>query len=142
MGTTPLNARSLTLTVGGAEYTGEVSGLRIVTAESSDRPLVAGPYDEIDYVLAATAVQDVADLSSLWRAAWERGGERADVVIYPYEDRGVFIQGEVFIKAVVGDAFGGDANPRPSGRFTFDLEWPFTGRPQINDPVATPLGEG
>lgn len=130
MGTTPLNARSLTLTVGGTEYAGEVSGLRIVTAESGDLPLVAGPYDEIDYVLAATAVQDVADLTSLWRAAWERGGERADVVIYPYGNS-VSIQGEVFIKPVIGDAFGGDANPSATGRFTFDLEWPFTGRPQI-----------
>lgn len=130
MGATPLNARSLTLTVGVYEYTGEVSGLRIVTAESGDLPLVAGPYDEVDYVLTATAVQDVADLSSLWRAAWERGGERANVVIYPYGN-GVSIQGEVFIKPVVGDVFGGDANPSPSGRFTFDLEWPFTGRPQI-----------
>lgn len=130
MGTTPLNARSLTLTVRGYEYTGEVSGLRIVTAESGDRPLVTGPYDEIDYVLTATAVQDVADASSLWRAAWERGGERANVVIRPYGN-GVSIRGEVFIKPVVGDAFGGDANPSPSGRFTFDLEWPFTGRPRI-----------
>ncbi|WP_062208840.1 hypothetical protein [Demequina oxidasica] len=133
MGTTPLNARSLTLTVGGYEYAGEVSGLRIVTAESGDLPLVAGPYDESDYALAATAVQDVADPTSLWRAAWERGGERAAVVIYPYGDSGVRIEGEVFIKPVVGDAFGGDANPSASGRFTFDLEWPFTGRPQIGE---------
>lgn len=130
MGTTPLNARSLTLTVGGTEYTSEVSGLRIVTAESGDMPLVAGPYDEIDYVLTATAVQDVADLSSLWRAAWERGGQRATVVIHPYGS-GTSIQGEVFIKPTVGDAFGGDANPSLAGRFTFDLEWPFTGKPRL-----------
>lgn len=125
-----LGTRSLTLNLGGFERAAEVSECRI-TSTVLARVLGGPPICE--YRLQATAVQDTT-AGSLWDLMWEHVGTEVDVEIRPAggdspsEEQPVF-EGRVYVTEPEGEVLGGAANKSASTRFTFAIDWRFTGRP-------------
>jgi len=120
--------------VGGREYQAEVSALRIEQRETEVVELTVTEANMHDYVLKATAVQDLADPTSLWRAVWDNPGSTATITIYPYGPPAlatVAMSGTVRLKPTEGDVFGGDADSSLTRKQTFDFEWPFLDRPVL-----------
>lgn len=131
-----LGTRSLTISVGGTDFTADVSNCRIAS-RAADADFVsfadAAAGGAREYYLAGTIAQDPA-ASSLWDKIWASAGTTAAVIIAPAG--GVTASptqpkftGNVVITEPDGDLLGGEANASPTARFTTDIEWVFTAKP-------------
>ena len=92
-----------------------------------------------DYTLEFTAVQDPADVTSLWYVMWDQTGTDVEVEVLPYGGAVVSATNPKFTGTVTvtepdGDILGGDADPSTSARFTIDLAWKFSPSPPGSSP--------
>lgn len=131
-----LGTRSLTLTIGGTDYTAQISNCRLVGADA-DSDFVsfadAGAGGARKYTLSGTMVQDPA-ANSLWDKIWTALGTTVAAVLKPNggttpSATQPSFAGNVVITEPDGDLLGGAANKSPSARFTMDFEWEFTAKP-------------
>lgn len=133
---TALGTRFLTLTIGGEDYTAQVSNCRIIAGES-DADFVsfadAAAGGARKYRLAFTAVQDpVAD--TIWDLVWSNAGDTVAAVIKPNGGTTAsptqpHFTGNVVISEPDGDILGGEANASSTAKFTFEAEWVYTAKP-------------
>lgn len=133
---TALGTRLLTLTIGGDDYTAQVSNCRIVSG-AADSDFVsfadAAAGGGRQYRLAFTAVQDPA-ADSIWDLVWTQAGSTVAAVIKPNGGTVAsatqpHFTGNVVITEPDGDLLGGAANASTTAKFTFDAEWSFTAKP-------------
>lgn len=132
-----LGTRLLTLSIGGTEYSAQVSDCRI-TSEESDSDFVtfadAAAGGARDYKLAFTAVQDPAT-GTLWDKVWTVPGTTVAAIIKPAGGSTTpsptqpHFTGNVVITEPDGDLLGGEADASTSARFVIECEWPFTAKP-------------
>jgi hypothetical protein len=131
-----LGTRNLTISIGGTDYTTEVSNCRITSGES-DSDFVpfsaAASGGSRVYTLAFTAAQDPA-ADSLWDKMWTAAGTTAAVIVKPAGGTTAsatqpHFTGNVVITEPDGDILGGEANASTTARFTFECEWEFTAKP-------------
>lgn len=133
---TALGTRALTITVGGTDYTAQVSNCRITSGDAdSDFTTFedAANGGAREYRLEFTAVQDPA-ADSLWDQIWTAAGTTVAVVIAPNGGTAPsptqpHFTGNVVITEPDGDLLGGEANKSNSARFTFDASWVFEAKP-------------
>lgn len=134
---TALGTRLLTLTIGGTDYTAQVSNCRITTGEAdsdfvSFADAAAGGGRE--YKLAFAAVQD-PDADTIWDLVWTQAGSTVAALIKPNGGDAVptpaqpHFTGNVVITEPDGDLLGGEANASTTAKFTFEAEWSFTAKP-------------
>lgn len=137
MSATPLGTRLLKATIDGVVRSAEVSSCKITSAES-DSDFVSfedtAGGGKRDYTLEFTAVQDPADVTSLWYVMWDQTGTDVEVEILPYGGAVVSATNPKFTGTVTvtepdGDILGGDADPSASARFTIELAWKFLAKP-------------
>jgi hypothetical protein len=132
-----LGTRQLTLSVGGTDFTAQVSNCRIISgAADSDfttfADAAAGGARE--YRLGFTAVQDPAT-GTLWDKVWTAAGTSVAVIIKPAGGAATpsptqpHFTGNVTVVEPDGDLLGGEANASTTARFTFECEWVFTAKP-------------
>lgn len=133
---TALGTRALTLTIGGEDYTAQVSNCRI-TAGDSDTDFVsfadAAAGGAREYKLAFTAVQD-PEADTIWDLVWSQAGTTVAAVIKPNGGTTAsatqpHFTGNVVITEPDGDILGGEANASATAKFTFEAEWTFTAKP-------------
>ncbi|WP_328530774.1 hypothetical protein OG984_06465 [Nocardioides sp. NBC_00368] len=139
MSATPLGTRTLKIKFGAEEYSADVSAVTLNSAESesdfvSFADAAAGGARQ--YSVAFTATQDPADATSIWNMVWLNAGDTVAVEIAPYggataSAANPIIRGNVVISEPDGALLGGEANASVSARFTFDLEWVFTAKPEL-----------
>lgn len=132
-----LGTRLLTISIGGEDYTAQVSDCRI-TAEAADSDFTsfadAAAGGARLYKLAFTAVQDPAT-GTLWDKIWTAAGTSVAVLIKPAggttpaSPTQPHFSGNVVVAEPDGDLLGGEANASTSARFTFEAEWAFTAKP-------------
>lgn len=133
---TALGTRLLTLTIGGDDYTAQVSNCRITTGEAdsdfvSFADAAAGGGRE--YKLAFTAVQD-PEADTIWDLVWTQAGSTVAAVIKPNGGTTAsatqpHFTGNVVITEPDGDLLGGEANASTTSKFTFEAEWSYTAKP-------------
>lgn len=133
---TALGTRLLTISVGGTDYTAQVSNCRIVTG-ASDSDFVtfadAAAGGARDYRLQGTIVQDPAT-GTMWDKIWTALGTTVAVIIRPAGGTVAsatqpHFTGNVIIQEADGDLLGGEANASATARFTTEIDWPFTAKP-------------
>lgn len=138
MSNTPLGTRSLKLTIDGVERYADVSKVTIKSKEA-DSDFVsfadAAAGGKRDYSLAFTATQDPADATSIWNIMWDQPGEEVPVVVLPYGGATVSatnpaFEGTLIVSEPDGDLLGGEADASTTAKFTIDLEWKFTAKPE------------
>lgn len=131
-----LGKRSLVLTIGGTDYTAQVTNCEITSqAADSDTTTFAeaangGPRE---YRLKFTALQDLAT-GTLWDKVWSSTGSTVAALIKPYGNATAsptqkHYSGNVVITEPDGTLIGGDADLSPSARNVFECEWVFTAKP-------------
>lgn len=131
-----LGTRSLTVSVGGTDYTTQVSKAVITSGEADSdfttfADAAAGGARE--YRLEFTAVQDMATLT-LWDKVWSSAGTSVAVLVKPYGNvTASATQPHYSANAVItepdGDFIGGEADASSSARMTFDCSWVLTAKP-------------
>lgn len=133
--------RSLVLRVGGADYSGAVSKVRIKSGET-DADFVsfadAAAGGARKYKLVMTLKQDNAT-SALWYFAWASAGQTVAYEVWPNGRPGpgtpTAVQprfsGNVIVMEPDGDFIGGDADPSTTKVFTAEYEWDCTGKPTL-----------
>lgn len=132
----PIGTRLLKIEVDGDEVTAEVSSAVVRTGETesdfvSFADAAAG--GGRDYKLALTFVQD-AEAASLWDKVWTVAGTQVPVTLMPYGNIAASpAQPHFDMTAVIsepdGDLLGGEADASPSNRFTVEVEWALTSKP-------------
>lgn len=134
---TALGTRLLTASVGGTDYTAQISDCRITSAESdSDFTTFADAAagGARDYFLVFKAVQDPAT-GTLWDKVWTAPGSTVAVSIKPAGGTTTasptqpHFTGNVVVSEPDGDLLGGEADKSTTSRFTFEGKWPFTAKP-------------
>jgi hypothetical protein len=133
---TALGTRSLTLTIGGEDYTAQVSNCRI-TAGEADTDFVsfadAAAGGAREYKLAFTAVQDPAT-GTLWDKVWTAAGTTVAFIVKPAGGTTAsptqpHFTGNAVITEPDGDLLGGEADASSTARFTFECSWVCTAKP-------------
>lgn len=131
-----LGTRSLILTIGGTDYTAQVSRA-FVGSRAADSDFVtfadAAAGGKREYYLAITAVQDLAT-ATLWDKVWASAGTSIAVLVKPYGNATASLtqphfSGNVTIVEPDGELIGGEANASTTARFTFEVEWIFDAKP-------------
>lgn len=131
-----LGTRLLTLSVGGVDFTAQVSNCRIVSG-SADSDFTtfadAAAGGARQYKLTFTAVQDPAT-GTLWDKVWTAAGTSVAVLIKPAGGTAAsatqpHFSGNAIITEPDGDLLGGEADASATARFTFECEWVFTAKP-------------
>jgi hypothetical protein len=133
---TALGTRLLTLTIGGEDYTAQVSNCRITSGDAEGGFLsfaAAAAGGAREYKLAFTAVQDPA-ADTIWDLVWSQAGTTVAAVIKPAggtdpSESQPHFTGNLVIAEPDGDILGGEANSSATARFTFDAEWTYTAKP-------------
>lgn len=133
---TALGTRSLTLEIGGTDYTAQVSNCRIVSGAADSDFLTfaeAAQGGGREYMLTFTAVQDPAT-GTLWDRIWTAAGETVAFTIAPAggevpSETQPHFTGNAVITEPDGDLLGGEANASTTAKFTFEAEWACTAKP-------------
>lgn len=130
-----LGTRSLTLSIGGDDFTASLTNCRLVSGEADSdvttfADAAAGGLRE--YRLQGTALQDPS-ADSLWDLMWTGAGTTVAAILAPNGGPAAAtapsFAGNVVISEPDGDLLGGEANKSASARFTFDIDWVFTAKP-------------
>jgi hypothetical protein len=131
-----LGTRQLVLTIGGTDFTAQVSKTTIVSgAADSDfttfADAAAGGARE--YRLEFTAVQDPAT-GTLWDKVWTAAGTTVAFIVKPAGGTTAsptqpHFTGNAVITEPDGDLLGGEADASSTARFTFECSWVCTAKP-------------
>lgn len=137
-----IGTRLLVLTVGGTDYTSDVSSV-VISADDTDSDFVsyadAATGGGRTYTLKLTLVQDPAT-TALFDKVWSAAGTTVAYVIKPFgitanggpataTPTQPWYSGSVVISEPNGDLIGGDADKSVTGVQTIDVEWVCTAKP-------------
>lgn len=131
-----IGTRLLKLTIGGTDYTAEVSKAVIVSG-ASDSDFVtfadAASGGAREYRLEFTAVQD-AGTASLWNQVWTATGTSLAGILKPYGNAAASVtQPHYSFNAVVtepdGDFIGGEADASVTARMVIECSWVLDAKP-------------
>lgn len=131
-----LGTRALVLTIGGTDYTAQVSKA-VIGTRKADSDFVtfadAAAGGKREYYLAFTAVQDLV-AATLWDKIWSAAGTTVAYLIKPYGNAAAsaaqpHYSGNLTIVEPEGDLIGGEADPSTTARFTVDCEWVLDAKP-------------
>lgn len=131
-----LGTRTLVVTVGGTDYTSQVSKA-VVTSGESDSDFTtfadAAAGGARAYNFEFTAVQDMV-ASTLWDLIWTGAGTTVACLIKPYGNASASAsQPHYSFNAVVsepdGDFIGGEADSSTTARMTVECSWALTAKP-------------
>lgn len=133
-----LGTRSLTLTIGGTDYTAEVSKAVITSGESdSDFTTFADAASggSREYRLEITAAQDLA-ASSFWTQVFSNTGNTVAFLLKPYGNATPtvtqpHVQGNCILSEPDGDFIGGEADSSASAAMTIETSFVCTERPTL-----------
>lgn len=131
-----LNKKSLVLTIGGTDYTAQISK-GVITSKKADSDfqtfadVAAGGARE--YTLEAVVVQDMA-AGTLWRKVWTAAGTSVAFLMKPYGNAVATVaqphfSGNVTITEPEGDLIGGEADASVSARQTVEIAWVCDAKP-------------
>lgn len=131
-----LGTSTLVITVGGTDYTSQVSKAVITSAESdSDFTTFADAASggARAYALEFTAVQDMV-ATTLWDKIWTAPGTTVAFLIKPYGNSAASVSqphysGNAVVKEPDGDFIGGEADSSTTARMTVECSWPLTAKP-------------
>ena len=130
-----VGTRNLTLTIGGTEWTAQVTGARITSAAADSDVTTfadAASGGSRQYTLTFTGVADY-QAASLWDEIYSHAGDTVAFVLPPYGGSASATDPQFSGNAVItepdGDFIGGDANSSTTARFTYDAAWPCTAKP-------------
>lgn len=131
-----LGKRTLVLTIGGADYTADVSKCTI-SSSATESDFVsfadAAAGGGRDYKLGMVLRQDLV-AATLWDKIWTSPGTSIAVIVKPYGGAAAsatnpHFTGNVTILEPDGDLIGGEADASVSARQTVEVEWPFAAKP-------------
>lgn len=131
-----LGKRTLVLSIGGTDYTADVSKCAI-TSGAADSDFLsfadAAAGGNREYKLVMTMRQDLV-AASLWDKIWTAAGTSAAVIVKPYGGAAAsatnpHFSGNVTITEPDGDLIGGEADASTTARQTVDVEWVFAAKP-------------
>lgn len=131
-----LGTRTLVLSIGGTDYTAQVSKA-VITSNAADSDFVtfadAAAGGKREYRLEFTAVQDAAT-GTLWDKVWSAAGTSVAFILKPYGNAAAsatqpWYTGNATITEPDGDFIGGEANASTTARFTFDASWVLDAKP-------------
>lgn len=131
-----LGTRALVLTIGGTDYTAQVSRT-VITSGEADSDFVtfadAAAGGAREYRLEFTAVQDLAT-TTLWDKVWTTSGTSVAFLLKPYGNATAsttqpHYSGNAIITEPDGDFIGGEADSSSSARMTFECSWVLTAKP-------------
>lgn len=131
-----LGTRLLKISVGGTDYTAQVSKA-VITSGESDSDFVtfadAAAGGGRLYNLEFTAVQDMA-ASTLWDKVWTAAGTTVACILMPYGNSAASVsQPHYSFNAVVkepdGDFIGGEADASTTARMVIECVWPLEAKP-------------
>jgi hypothetical protein len=131
-----IGTRLLKISIGGTDYTAEVSKAVIVSAESDSDFVTfadAAAGGARAYTLDFTAVQDAAT-TSLWSQVWTAAGTTVACIMKPYGNAAASAtQPHYGFNAVVtepdGDLIGGEADKSVTARQVIECSWPLDAKP-------------
>lgn len=133
---TALGTRSLTVTIGGTDYTAQVFNCEIGSraADSSDTTFAeAATGGGRIYSLKFILTQDLA-ATGLWDKIWSSAGSTVAAVVKPYGNATASVtqphySGNVTITEPDGTLIGGDADSSTTARWKVEVSWDFTAKP-------------
>lgn len=134
---TALGTRLLTISIGGTDYTAQVSDCRI-TSQAADSDFTtfadAAAGGAREYRLKFKAVQDPAT-GTIWDKVWTGAGTSVAVILKPAGGSATpsptqpHFTGNVTVTEPDGDLLGGEADASTTARFTFECEWVWAAKP-------------
>lgn len=131
-----LGTRLLTLSIGGSDYTAQVSKT-VITSNPADSDFTtfaqAATGGGREYRLEFTAVQDLAT-TTLWDKVWTVPGTTVAGLLKPYGNASASVsQPHYTFNATVtepdGDFIGGEADASTTSRMTFECSWVLDAKP-------------
>lgn len=131
-----LGTRLLTLSIGGTDYTAQISKA-VITSGEADSDFVtfadAAAGGKREYRLEFTAVQDMAT-ATLWDKVWTSAGTSVAYILKPYGNAAAsatqpHYSGNAVITEPDGDFIGGEADSSVSARMTFECSWVLDAKP-------------
>lgn len=131
-----IGTRLLKLTIGGTDYTAEVSKAVIVSGASNSDFVTfadAAAGGAREYRLEFTAVQDAAT-TTLWNQVWTASGTTVAGLLKPYGNAAASVtQPHYSFNAVVtepdGDFIGGEADASVTARMVVECSWVLDAKP-------------
>lgn len=133
---TALGTRLLKVTIGGDDYTAQVSKA-VITSGAADSDFVtfadAAAGGGREYRLEFTAVQDLA-VDTLWDQVFSTPGATVAILIKPLGNAlpsvaAPHITANAVISEPDGDFIGGEADSSVTAKMTFECSWVLTGKP-------------
>jgi hypothetical protein len=131
-----LGTRSLTVSIGGTDYTASVATCEILSGETesdfvSFADAAAG--GGRTYKLHIVAVQDLTT-TSFWNNVWANAGTDVAYLIKPYGNSTAtasqpHYSGNATITEPDGVMLGGDADKSTTQKMTIEVEWVCTAKP-------------
>jgi hypothetical protein len=131
-----LGTRTLVLTIGGTDYTAQVSRA-VITSGEADSDFVtfadAALGGKREYRLEFTAVQDMAT-TTLWDKVWSSAGTSVAFLLKPYGNAAAsttqpHYSGNATITEPDGDFIGGEADASVTARQTIECSWVLDAKP-------------
>lgn len=131
-----LGTRLLTMSVGGTDYTAQVSKA-VIASGPADSDFVtftqAATGGGREYRLNFIAVQDLAT-TTLWDKVWTAAGTSVAILLKPYGNAAASVsQPHYTANATItepdGDLIGGEANASTTARMTFECSWVLDAKP-------------
>lgn len=131
-----LGTRLLTLSIGGTDYSAQVSKT-VITSNPADSDFTtfaqAAAGGGREYRLEFTAVQDLAT-TTLWDKVWTVPGTTVAGLLKPYGNSAASVsQPHYTFNATItepdGDFIGGEADASTTSRMTFECSWVLDAKP-------------
>ena len=131
-----LGTRTLVITVGGTDYTAQISKT-VITANPADNDFVtfadAANGGAREYRLEFTAVQDLV-AGTIWDKVFASAGTTAPFILKPYGNAAAsttqpHFTGNAIISEPDGDVIGGEADASATARMTFEASGVLTAKP-------------
>lgn len=128
--------RILVLTIGGTDYTAQVSKA-VITSGAADSDFVtfadAAAGGSREYRLEFTAAQDFAS-ATLWNQVFTAAGTSVAFLLKPHGSAAAspttpHFSGNVTITEPDGDFIGGEANASTTAKFLFECSWVLAAKP-------------
>ncbi len=131
-----VGTRSLVISVGGTDYSAQVSTAEVRAADSDSDFVTfadAAAGGSRSYTLHLEMSQDLAS-SGLWSTIWSAAGTDVAVLLKPYGNATASAsQPHYTMSASVrepdGVLLGGEADPSTTARFTVEVDWPLAAKP-------------
>lgn len=130
--------RLLTVTIGGTDYTAQVSKFEIVPGPADSdfvSFLDAANGGGREYKLEFTAVQDLV-AGTLWDKVWTAAGTTVAFVVKPYGNAAAsatqpHVSGNAVVSEPDGTLIGGEADASATARHVFECSWTCTAKPTL-----------